>query len=640
MLYCVKAWIVLAAVTTASGWCLSFLGCLNAAGYLALGLPLLAIGAASRPLRDQARILFRRAKGARKRWRFRQWPPVLFGLLSFCCLVGGLLYTPANPDSVVYRIPRTLHWIAEGRWHWIHTNDPRMNIVGTGMEFLYTPLMLLTRTDRLLFLINFLSYLLLPGLLFFVFRKLGVRPRTAWWWMWLLPTGYCYVMQAGGVGNDSFSAVFILTALGFALQAKEEKNERALWISILAMALASGSKQTNVALGLPWLVAVAPALYLLGRRPLSSVAVVGLAGLCSMLPLTLLNLRHVGTWTGWPPGTDLQPRSALWGFAGNLFAILAQNLVPPIFPWATQWNELMLRFQHGWLGAHFTDFEHFAQLGRAVTELTAGVGLPVFVMILAAGGIGPRRAGGQGAVPAARTAWHIWCVRWSILLPLLVFFCKVGSFTSARYLAPYYPLALIPLLCWRRMDFAVRHRGWQRLALGLGLSTVAVIVVSRDRPLWPAEFGTRQLARWWPANGYFQKLSNSYAFTEQLRARENPFAAHLPAAGATIGYAANYAGQRELVCWQPFGATRVYRVTGADTLETLARHGVGFLAVQEDFLTVPQGAASRWLAQLKARPLGVMHYHPTPDADPDQITLWALPPGPEAQGRTGVAAAR
>ena len=56
--------------------------------------------------------------------------------------------------------------------------------------------------------------------MFSVFTRLGVRRRVAWSWMWLVPTGYCFLLQAGSIGNDLFGAPFALAAVDFALRAK------------------------------------------------------------------------------------------------------------------------------------------------------------------------------------------------------------------------------------------------------------------------------------------------------------------------------------------------------------------------------------------------------------------------------------
>ena len=78
-----------------------------------------------------------------------------------------------------------------------------MNNRPCGLEWLSAPLLLFTKSDRGLFLVNFLPFLLLPGLIFSVLTRLGVRARVAWHWMWLLPTGYNFLLQGGSLGNDT-----------------------------------------------------------------------------------------------------------------------------------------------------------------------------------------------------------------------------------------------------------------------------------------------------------------------------------------------------------------------------------------------------------------------------------------------------
>src|SRR5262249_25021350 len=138
------------------------------------------------------------------------------------CLVGGILYGPTNYDAISYRIPRTLDWLDAHHWHWIHVRDARLNTRPCGFEWLMAPFFVFLRTDRLLFLINFISFLLLPRLLFQLLMLMGVRRRVAWNWMWLAPSGYCFVLQAPSVSNDTFAAVYALAAMVFALRAWQE----------------------------------------------------------------------------------------------------------------------------------------------------------------------------------------------------------------------------------------------------------------------------------------------------------------------------------------------------------------------------------------------------------------------------------
>ena len=59
------------------------------------------------------------------------------------------------------------------------------------------------------------GYLFFPGLVFSVLTRLGVSRRVAWHWMWLAPTGYCFVQQAGSIGNDAFGAMLAPAAKRF-----------------------------------------------------------------------------------------------------------------------------------------------------------------------------------------------------------------------------------------------------------------------------------------------------------------------------------------------------------------------------------------------------------------------------------------
>ena len=126
-------------------------------------------------------------------------------------------------------------------------------------------------------MINALGFLLLPGLLFAVFRRLGVARKVAWTWMWLLPLAYGYLTQAGSIGNDLLGALFGLLSVYFGLRARASKNVSDVWLAGLAAALLTGTKLSNLPLALPCLVAVWPALGLLKKNLAGTVAVAAVA---------------------------------------------------------------------------------------------------------------------------------------------------------------------------------------------------------------------------------------------------------------------------------------------------------------------------------------------------------------------------
>src|SRR6266480_5288150 len=164
MLNAVLLWIWSCAYFNCVGWTLSALHQLNAAGYTA-ALVLWFIA-----------LLIWWKKTSDKSWSLRCWQkprrrfarplPLMFLILAAMAFVGGAIYAPSNYDALAYRIPRVLHWLAAGQWHWIHTTFPRLNNRSCGIEWVSAPFIALFKTERFLFVINFCSLLRLPGLIF------------------------------------------------------------------------------------------------------------------------------------------------------------------------------------------------------------------------------------------------------------------------------------------------------------------------------------------------------------------------------------------------------------------------------------------------------------------------------------------
>ncbi|HEY2083625.1 MAG TPA: hypothetical protein VGI88_12650, partial [Verrucomicrobiae bacterium] len=278
----VKLWIWLSALASVAGWTLSALGMLNKTGYVLFAAVVLVLIFIFRkgPLFSP----FPPVQTWRKlRRRFTRLLPASFAILAALIFLSGLLYAPNDHTGLSYRLPRVLQWLSHGRWFWIHTANYRMNDRACGIEWLSAPLLLFLKSDRALFLLNFIPFILMPGLIYSVWTRLGVRPRVAWSWMWLVPTGYCFLIQAGGIANDAFPTVYALAMMDFALRAwKKGRESRVegrgctgtcnaqfsilnpfcsdLGLSLLSAALVVGAKASNLPLGLPWATVFFPAL--------------------------------------------------------------------------------------------------------------------------------------------------------------------------------------------------------------------------------------------------------------------------------------------------------------------------------------------------------------------------------------------
>jgi hypothetical protein len=72
-------------------------------------------------------------------------------------------------------------------------------------------------------------------------------------------------------------------------------------------------------------------------------------------------------------------------------------------------------------------------------------------------------------------------------IALLAYGLKSGMVTPQRLLAPYYPL-LLPLLLAGAGQSQIIRRGWWRVMVGgVLVLALAVLVLTPDRPLWPAK---------------------------------------------------------------------------------------------------------------------------------------------------------
>ncbi len=604
MLTAVRLWILLSTLLVGSGWVLSALHALNRAGYLAAfaifgialawGLP----KTGWHPTQSAGRL-------ARKlRRRFTRPAPLLFLALAFMCLVGGALYTPINGDSNAYRIPRVLHWLGHEQWHWIRGLDFRLNIFGCNFEWLSAPLILFTRTDRWIYLINWISFLLLPGLIFSMFTRLQVRPRVAWWWMWILSSGWCYAMQASSDINDFFAVVYALASVALALRARASGSVGDAWLSMLAAALVTGVKQTDVPLALLWVIAILPGWKLLLKRPLAGTAVAAISLLVSIAPITAFNFQHCHNWTGLPTSQTGEKifktlDSPFWGIIGNAFCIPIQNLVPPFFPWAGQWNAAMERFVQTPFGSHFQSFENFGIIGpnvHGVNAAIAGLGLGICILTVASL-LAVRRINQKNLAASPPSANRN--AQWLRLAPfglLLLFMATVGTNQSARHLSAYYPFFFPVILVGFGHAILVRRRWWQNLSLSLLLFTGMLLLVSRDRPLFPIETIVNHLEAAYPNFHIVQKAARP--FSARLRAEESKycFSGKLPPDENIIGYAAGFAAG-EPGLWLPLGNRKVERILPTDTREDLNSLGIHYLVMEGYFPEMAGQNLDEWLAQ-------------------------------------------
>jgi len=593
-------WILFSAWSSLSGWCLSACGYLNPAG-IAFSYSLFLGGL----------ILFRshlQGKGGRTGWkilRSRYLAPKLWLLLAVLALVGGIAHAPNNYDYLTYRFPRILHWSWDHAWSWIPTVNGRMNYSGTGFEWLMVPLFIVFKTDRLFFLINFISCLLLPGVIFSVFSGLGISKRISWWWMWILPCGYCYILQAASVGNDSFAAVYFLASLHYLFQAKISSPLKNLTFSCLAIALMTGAKASNLPLVLPWLtVLFFHRRYLLEKiRPAVIAMVLMVAAAVSFLPMALLNIHFTGDYAGDPTNSGkMKVSNPVSGVLGNSLQLATDNLAPPLLPRSIDWEPLLPSHLKAYVLRDFPRLD--LHMGELQIEEGAGLGLGIvlFVSLFIVGGIGARIA--DPSLIVARNRRALW-VAGAGAVAWLAYMSKMGSESTSRLVAAYYPLLIAGILVMVSLDGRIVHRCvFKWVGFIAMLSAIPLVILCPARPLFPVQAVSNIMTKSHVPGGIVARYDQVYSVYASRAEGFKELIVAIPPSERAIGFL-QLGNDPEASLWRPFGTRKVIDVTPADSAEEVKARGIHFVVVSQDALayryhTTVAFLSAKWSGSLVA----------------------------------------
>ena len=605
LLPAVKLWIWVSALATLAGWSLSVRGALNRVGYALFALAVAAVFVAGRKV-----FGWEMPDGwvnwHRLRLRFSRWLPASFAVLTLLVFLGGALYPPSNHTGFTYRTPRVLHWLMEGHWHWIYTPDYRMNNRACGFEWLTTPLLLFTKSDRLLFLLNFVPFLLLPGLIFSMFTRLGVRPRVAWYWMWLLPTGYNFLLQAGSTANDTFPTVYALAAIDFALRAWESRRASDLGLSLLAAGLLTGAKASNLTLLLPWAVVAWPLAGLLLRKPLATAAVVLLTAVVSFLPNAVLNVHYIGDWSGLKLEREgMNMKNPVVGVWGNGLLLL-KNFVPPFFPWAGKWNQSALTIlPQAVVRPMVANFENgFHTIGEMPVEDAAGLGFGLSVLVVGAvgAGVGRKPGDGKNGRNGRNGAVPDWVRRLGLIAPwgsLLAYGMKSGIVDAAEtHLAL---LRVAPALTAGGGGAGLSRPTALVACHGLGgpVAGGSVVITIPGRPLLPA----RTVLSGWLARKPGQRLAaRALEVYTVYGDRWDSLAqarAVLPRDLTVVGFL-GHGDDVDISLWRPFFSRRVEHILLEDTPEQMRQRHIQYAVVSGGHLATSGVSLAPWLERMHA----------------------------------------
>jgi hypothetical protein len=228
-----------------------------------------------------------------------------------------------------------------------------------------------------------------------------------------------------------------------------------------------------------------------------------------------------------------------------------------------------------------------------ISEEQAGVGLGISLLTLVSL---VWAHGFSSNAPDERKNLEARFVRWIRLTPwilLLAFMAEICIYEEARLLAAYYPLLFPLLLAGLAHARLVRQPWWQWFGLSVMLLAAAMLVVSRQRPLFPEQMIIAKLEAMYPRAKIFPYVDAAYASPRSIVNVENYFDHDIPRSERVIGYATSV-GICEPGLWRPFGERRVKRILPDDSPEELRREGIRYVLVDDIGLQAIPMTIDQW----------------------------------------------
>jgi len=407
--------------------------------------------------------------------------------------------------------------------------------------------------------------------------------------------GFCFLMQAGGIGNDILAVTYVLAAVAYGLRAGRNGSGEELRFALLAAGLATGVKAAVLPLLLPMACALWPARRLLRYCPALNAITIVVSLLISFLPMAALNQKFAGHWAGDPGNLERMTIQKPWsGIMGNSVQLAAQTLQPPVLPFARPIsNALWESVPKGFRDSLLHDFPDLTWLlGELPQEEGTGLGLCIAVLsgTALAFALLRRRRPSSFWTPATRQGLIIGIAAW---VAMLAYMMRIGAPATGRLLAAYYPLLLLPILLHPTQEKLVRKQWWKKLGLLAGMVALIPLVLTPSRPLWPGERFFDALQRRFPQSAQIARAHETYKIYGDRNDVLAPIRQHLPPSASVVGLIED-GGDVETSLWRPYGTRRIVLLTGTNLFQ---RPNLEWVVVKNHVLGADPTAFAQWLKQ-------------------------------------------
>jgi hypothetical protein len=239
------------------------------------------------------------------------------------------------------------------------------------------------------------------------------------------------------------------------------------------------------------------------------------------------------------------------------------------------------------------------QVMEVQVEESAGLGFGVSLLLLAVG-VGKIFFGSRTGSPLLiKNQSLVVLAGW---FGFLVLITRAGYVGPARYLLPFYVPLLVPVLSGNFPSQVTRRRWWQPAGLLVFASALLVLVLSPQRPLWPADTLLRALGGESTENYLRHRALAVYDVYGQRAKSFDAVIQKLPPGLPILGFIGF--DEPEATLWQPFGSRRIKCICLADSAADIRARGIKYALVSVYFLQHNRGVDfDSWLQQTRGLPV-------------------------------------
>jgi hypothetical protein len=418
-------------------------------------------------------------QGIKKHW--------IFIILASFCFVSLALGPHCVLDSYIYRIPQILLWLQEGHPWSVPYVDWRINQMPHIWPFI-SAIFFLPFGERGLALPNFISLLLLYGILVSFLNRLGTTWSKSQWILAIFIASPVIVMQAASNDNVLACVTLLMISLYFALYGKS--TTETVVYSAIAFSMACGIKPQYMALAPLWILwffwgKAAPWKLFKWNH---FIWLVPLVILCSPLPDFAVNQFVHGSYmypnvvdatletvdTMPPKASDYSGKDRQGTYLSrsiHSYVSLANHLTAlPVNPLADRMNRMMRQAAEKHAFFRVMDFETQKVYPLLITEFASLSFIATLALVV--------------GLLFCRGASRVYTtLAWGSFLALITAVQLTTPYTVARSFVGFF-LLMLPLAFYGLIRLPRKI-----LALGGAVAMIAgiiTIILNPARPMWPS----------------------------------------------------------------------------------------------------------------------------------------------------------